>query len=104
GLDPNLSNGDIRDKFSRHGEVIAMAFDRRCGTAIIQFGNRDAATSVFQSMRGKQIGRSNVLVDYASQECRDLFYEHLKKVERDRRREKSSVSTERIRSKDSSIL
>ena len=94
GLDPTLTNLEVKEEFARFGEVIAIAFDRRCGTAIIQFGNRDAATSVFKRMRGKPIGRNKILVDYASQECKDLFYEHLKKVERERQTVKRSESFE----------
>ena len=94
GLDPTLTNLEVKEEFARFGEVIAIAFDRRCGTAIIQFGNRDAATSVFKRMRGKAIGRNKILVDYASQECKDLFYEHLKKVEKERQSLKRSESFE----------
>ena len=98
GLDPTLTNLEVKEEFARFGEVIAIAFDRRCGAAIIQFGNRDAATQVFKRMRGKSIGRNKVLVDYASQECKDLFYEHLKKVEKEKTIKRSASFEDRPKS------
>ncbi|XP_057540392.1 polyadenylate-binding protein RBP45 [Amaranthus tricolor] len=64
GLDPNVSDDQLRLLFSSYGELVHVKIPVGKGCGFVQFANRAAAEQALSALNGAQIGSQNVRLSW----------------------------------------
>ncbi|KAL9143739.1 hypothetical protein ABFS82_14G253600 [Erythranthe guttata] len=64
GLDPNVSDDDLRQPFSQYGEIISVKIPVGKGCGFVQFANRNEAEEALQQLTGTTIGKQTVRLSW----------------------------------------
>ncbi|KAL0392030.1 UNVERIFIED_CONTAM: Polyadenylate-binding protein RBP47C' [Sesamum radiatum] len=66
GLDPNVTDEDLRQPFS-YGEIVSVKIPVGKGCGFVQFANRNDAEEALQHLSGTTIGKQTSRTDYGNQ-------------------------------------
>ncbi|GAB2267369.1 Polyadenylate-binding protein rbp47c' [Dionaea muscipula] len=64
GLDPSVSDEDLRQSFSQYGDIISVKIPVGRGCGFVQFANRSNAEEALQKLNGRLIGKQNVRLSW----------------------------------------
>lgn len=64
GLDPNVTDEDLRQPFSQHGEIVSVKIPVGKGCGFVQFANRNNAEEALQKLNGTMIGKQTVRLSW----------------------------------------
>jgi len=64
GLDPSVSEEDLRQIFGQFGELVYVKIPLNKGCGFVQFGNRVCAEEALQSIHGSVIGQQTVRLSW----------------------------------------
>ncbi|XP_057856481.1 polyadenylate-binding protein RBP47B' isoform X1 [Cryptomeria japonica] len=64
GLDPNVSDEELRQIFGQFGELVYVKIPQGKGCGFVQFGNRASAEEALQRMHGTIIGQQTVRLSW----------------------------------------
>nr|GLL18228.1 polyadenylate-binding protein RBP47-like [Ipomoea trifida] len=64
GLDPNVSDEDLRQPFSQYGEIVSVKIPVGKGCGFVQFANRTDAEEALQKLKGLVIGKQTVRLSW----------------------------------------
>ncbi|KAK6160732.1 hypothetical protein DH2020_004113 [Rehmannia glutinosa] len=64
GLDPNVTDEDLRQPFSQYGEIVSVKIPVGKGCGFVQFVNRNDAEEALQQLSGKTIGKQTVRLSW----------------------------------------
>ncbi|CAL5383678.1 unnamed protein product [Camellia sinensis] len=64
GLDPNVTDEDLRQPFSRYGEIVSVKIPVGKGCGFVQFANRNNAEEALQKLNGSTIGNQTVRLSW----------------------------------------
>ncbi|KAK9270184.1 hypothetical protein L1049_025760 [Liquidambar formosana] len=64
GLDPNVTDGDLRHPFSQYGEIVSVKIPVGKGCGFVQFLNRNNAEEALQKLNGTVIGKQTVRLSW----------------------------------------
>lgn len=64
GLDPSVTDEDLRQLFSQHGDVISVKIPVGKGCGFVQFANRNGAEEALQNLNGSVIGKQTVRLSW----------------------------------------
>uniref|UniRef100_A0A804QA39 RRM domain-containing protein n=1 Tax=Zea mays TaxID=4577 RepID=A0A804QA39_MAIZE len=73
GLDPNVSEEDLRQTFSQYGEIssVKIPIGKQCG--FVQFAQRKNAEDALQGLNGSTIGKQNVRLSWGRNPANKQF-------------------------------
>ncbi|XP_031125449.1 polyadenylate-binding protein RBP47-like isoform X1 [Ipomoea triloba] len=64
GLDPNVSDEDLRQPFLQYGEVVSVKIPVGKGCGFVQFANRNDAEEALEKLKGLVIGKQTVRLSW----------------------------------------
>ncbi|CAA0808021.1 Polyadenylate-binding protein RBP47C [Striga hermonthica] len=64
GLDPNVTDEDLRQPFSQYGEIVSVKIPAGKGCGFVQFANRIDAEEALQQLSGTTIGKQTVRLSW----------------------------------------
>ncbi|XP_027091423.1 polyadenylate-binding protein RBP47 [Coffea arabica] len=64
GLDPNVSDEDLRQPFLQYGEIVSVKIPVGKGCGFVQFANRNDAEEALQKLNGTTIGKQTVRLSW----------------------------------------
>ncbi|KAL6504653.1 Polyadenylate-binding protein rbp47c' [Orobanche hederae] len=64
GLDPNVTDEDLRQPFSQYGEIVSVKIPVGKGCGFVQFANRNDAEEALQQLSGTTIGKQPVRLSW----------------------------------------
>ncbi|KAK6939569.1 RNA recognition motif domain, partial [Dillenia turbinata] len=64
GLDPNVTDEDLRQPFSQYGEIVSVKIPVNKGCGFVQFVNRKDAEEALQKLNGTEIGKQTVRLSW----------------------------------------
>ncbi|XP_011083821.1 polyadenylate-binding protein RBP47 [Sesamum indicum] len=64
GLDPNVTDEDLRQPFSQYGEILSVKIPVGKGCGFVQFANRNNAEAALQRLSGTTIGKQIVRLSW----------------------------------------
>ncbi|XP_071733262.1 polyadenylate-binding protein RBP47C'-like isoform X1 [Rutidosis leptorrhynchoides] len=64
GLDPTVSDEDLRQPFSQYGDIISVKIPIGKGCGFVQFANRNNAEEALQKLNGTTIGKQTVRLSW----------------------------------------
>ncbi|XP_038702806.1 polyadenylate-binding protein RBP47-like isoform X1 [Tripterygium wilfordii] len=64
GLDPSVTDEDLKRPFSEYGEIISVKIPVRKGCGFVQFASRNNAEEALQKLNGTVIGRQTVRLSW----------------------------------------
>ncbi|CAG7889819.1 polyadenylate-binding protein RBP47B [Brassica rapa] len=64
GLDPDVTDEDLRQPFTEFGEVVSVKIPVGKGCGFVQFANRKSADDAIQSLNGTVIGKNTVRLSW----------------------------------------
>ncbi|XAR61854.1 hypothetical protein NMG60_11016388 [Bertholletia excelsa] len=64
GLDPNVTDEDLRQPFSQYGEIVSVKIPVGKGCGFVQFANRNNAEEALQKLNGTTIGKQTVRLSW----------------------------------------
>ncbi|KAG5613147.1 hypothetical protein H5410_024428 [Solanum commersonii] len=64
GLDPNVSDEDLRQPFAQYGEIVSVKIPVGKGCGFVQFANRNDAEEALQKLNGTAIGKQTVRLSW----------------------------------------
>ncbi|KAM7517093.1 hypothetical protein LguiA_006676 [Lonicera macranthoides] len=64
GLDPSVSDEDLRQPFSQYGEIVSVKIPVGKGCGFVQFANRNNAEEALQKLNGTSIGKQTVRLSW----------------------------------------
>ncbi|XP_038885237.1 polyadenylate-binding protein RBP47-like [Benincasa hispida] len=64
GLDPNVTDDDLKQLFSQHGDIVSVKIPVGKGCGFIQFANRKNAEEALQKLNGIVIGKQTVRLSW----------------------------------------
>ncbi|KAA8537717.1 hypothetical protein F0562_027293 [Nyssa sinensis] len=64
GLDPSITDEDLRQPFSQHGEIVSVKIPAGKGCGFVQFANRNNAEEALQKLNGMVIGKQTVRLSW----------------------------------------
>ncbi|CAL5332360.1 hypothetical protein CsSME_00013807 [Camellia sinensis var. sinensis] len=64
GLDPNVTDEDLRQPFSQYGEIVSVKIPVGKGCGFVQFANRNNAEEALQKLNGSTIGNQTVRLSW----------------------------------------
>ncbi|XP_021658894.2 polyadenylate-binding protein RBP47 isoform X2 [Hevea brasiliensis] len=64
GLDPNVTDEDLKQPFSQYGEIVSVKIPVGKGCGFVQFGNRSNAEEALQKLNGTVIGKQTVRLSW----------------------------------------
>ncbi|XP_010275610.1 PREDICTED: polyadenylate-binding protein RBP47-like isoform X2 [Nelumbo nucifera] len=64
GLDPSVTDEDLRQPFSQYGEIISVKIPVGKGCGFVQFANRTNAEEALQKLNGTVIGKQTVRLSW----------------------------------------
>lgn len=79
GISERVDEKYLTIQFERYGQVTQVSLDRDRGHALILFEQVSCAQTAVKEMRGVTLRGKKLQVDFASRECQDTFFDHLKK-------------------------
>ncbi|PIA56380.1 hypothetical protein AQUCO_00700594v1 [Aquilegia coerulea] len=75
GLDPSVTDDDLRQSFSQYGEIVSVKIPVGKGCGFVQFANRNTAEEAIQNLNGTVIGKQTVRLSWgrnpANKQSRD---------------------------------
>ncbi|KHN12758.1 Polyadenylate-binding protein RBP47C [Glycine soja] len=73
GLDPNVSDEDLRQPFSQYGEIVSVKIPVGKGCGFVQFANRNNAEEALQKLNGTTIGKQTVRLSWGRNPANKQF-------------------------------
>ncbi|KAG8632584.1 polyadenylate-binding protein RBP47 [Manihot esculenta] len=73
GLDPNVTDEDLKQPFSQYGEVVSVKIPVGKGCGFVQFGNRSNAEEALQKLNGTVIGKQTVRLSWGRNPANKQF-------------------------------
>ncbi|XP_031273470.1 polyadenylate-binding protein RBP47-like [Pistacia vera] len=73
GLDPNVTDEDLRQPFSQYGEIVSVKIPVGKGCGFVQFANRDYAEEALQKLNGTVIGKQTVRLSWGRNPANKQF-------------------------------
>ncbi|XP_015885466.1 polyadenylate-binding protein RBP47 [Ziziphus jujuba] len=73
GLDPNVSDEDLRQPFSQYGEIVSVKIPVGKGCGFVQFANRNNAEEALQKLNGTVIGKQTVRLSWGRNPANKQF-------------------------------
>ncbi|TYI28046.1 hypothetical protein ES332_A05G217300v1 [Gossypium tomentosum] len=64
GLDPNVTEEDLRQPFSQYGEIVSVKIPVGKGCGFVQFAGRNNAEEALQKLNGTMIGKQTVRLSW----------------------------------------
>ncbi|XP_052191323.1 polyadenylate-binding protein RBP47-like [Diospyros lotus] len=64
GLDPDVTDKDLRNTFSQYGEIVSVKIPVGKGCGFVQFANRNNAEEALHKLNGTTIGKQNVRLSW----------------------------------------
>ncbi|KAJ6328157.1 hypothetical protein OIU77_009949 [Salix suchowensis] len=64
GLDPNVTDEDLKQPFSQYGEIVSVKIPVGKGCGFVQFANRNNAEEALQKLNGTAIGKQTVRLSW----------------------------------------
>ncbi|KAH7850500.1 hypothetical protein Vadar_033973 [Vaccinium darrowii] len=64
GLDPNVTDEDLRQPFSEYGDIVSVKIPVGKGCGFVQFANRNNAEEALQKLTGTTIGKQTVRLSW----------------------------------------
>ncbi|KAK9740606.1 hypothetical protein RND81_03G047300 [Saponaria officinalis] len=64
GLDPSVTDEDLREPFSQHGEIVSVKIPVGKGCGFVQFANRSNAEEALGKLNGTVIGKQTVRLSW----------------------------------------
>ncbi|PIA56378.1 hypothetical protein AQUCO_00700594v1 [Aquilegia coerulea] len=64
GLDPSVTDDDLRQSFSQYGEIVSVKIPVGKGCGFVQFANRNTAEEAIQNLNGTVIGKQTVRLSW----------------------------------------
>jgi RNA recognition motif-containing protein len=64
GLDPSVSDEDLRQPFSQYGEIVSVKIPVGKGCGFVQFANRNNAEEALQKLNGTSLGKQTVRLSW----------------------------------------
>ncbi|XP_057974178.1 polyadenylate-binding protein RBP47-like [Malania oleifera] len=64
GLDPSVTDEDLRQPFTQYGEVVSVKIPSGKGCGFVQFANRNDAEEALQKLNGTIIGKQTVRLSW----------------------------------------
>ncbi|KAF5176665.1 Polyadenylate-binding protein rbp47 [Thalictrum thalictroides] len=64
GLDPSVTDEDLRQSFSQYGEIVSVKIPVGKGCGFVQFANRNTAEEAIQNLNGTVIGKQTVRLSW----------------------------------------
>ncbi|XP_051151099.1 polyadenylate-binding protein RBP47-like [Andrographis paniculata] len=80
GLDPSVTDEDLRQPFSQYGEILSVKIPVGKGCGFVQFANRNDAEDALQQLSGTTIGKQTVRLSWgrnpANKQSRSDYVNH----------------------------
>ncbi|EOY14556.1 RNA-binding protein 47C isoform 3 [Theobroma cacao] len=73
GLDPNVTEEDLRQPFSQYGEIVSVKIPVGKGCGFVQFANRNNAEEALQKLNGTVIGKQTVRLSWGRNPANKQF-------------------------------
>ncbi|KAK8579990.1 hypothetical protein V6N13_143131 [Hibiscus sabdariffa] len=73
GLDPNVSEEDLRQPFSQYGEIVSVKIPVGKGCGFVQFASRNNAEEALQKLNGVVIGKQTVRLSWGRHPANKQF-------------------------------
>ncbi|KAK7291134.1 hypothetical protein RIF29_06043 [Crotalaria pallida] len=73
GLDPNVTDDDLRQSFSQYGEIVSVKIPVGKGCGFVQFANRNNAEEALQKLNGTTIGKQTVRLSWGRNPANKQF-------------------------------
>ncbi|KAF2324414.1 hypothetical protein GH714_013789 [Hevea brasiliensis] len=73
GLDPNVTDEDLKQPFSQYGEIVSVKIPVGKGCGFVQFGNRSNAEEALQKLNGTVIGKQTVRLSWGRNPANKQF-------------------------------
>ncbi|KAL5558591.1 hypothetical protein UlMin_034802 [Ulmus minor] len=73
GLDPNVTDEDLRQPFSQYGEIVSVKIPVGKGCGFVQFANRNNAEEALQKLNGTLIGKQTVRLSWGRNPANKQF-------------------------------
>ncbi|XP_004499084.1 polyadenylate-binding protein RBP47C'-like [Cicer arietinum] len=73
GLDPNVTDEDLRQAFSQYGEIASVKIPVGKGCGFVQFANRNNAEEALQKLNGTMIGKQTVRLSWGRNPANKQF-------------------------------
>ncbi|KAK1395752.1 polyadenylate-binding protein RBP47-like [Heracleum sosnowskyi] len=73
GLDPSVSDEDLKQPFSQYGEVVSVKIPVGKGCGFVQFANRNDAGEALQKLNGTAIGKQTVRLSWGRNPANKQF-------------------------------
>ncbi|CAL0323773.1 unnamed protein product [Lupinus luteus] len=73
GLDPNVTDEDLRQSFSQYGEIVSIKIPFGKGCGFVQFANRNNAEEALQKLNGTMIGKQTVRLSWGRNPANKQF-------------------------------
>ncbi|GMI83128.1 RNA-binding protein 47C [Hibiscus trionum] len=73
GLDPNVSEEDLRQPFSQYGEIVSVKIPVGKGCGFVQFASRNNAEEALQKLNGVVIGKQTVRLSWGRNPANKQF-------------------------------
>ncbi|KAK4795459.1 hypothetical protein SAY86_013453 [Trapa natans] len=73
GLDPDVSDEDLRQPFSQYGEIVSVKIPTGKGCGFVQFLNRNDAEEALQKLGGTTIGKQTVRLSWGRNPANKQF-------------------------------
>ncbi|KAK9946564.1 hypothetical protein M0R45_012023 [Rubus argutus] len=73
GLDPNVTDEDLRQPFSQYGEIVSVKIPVGKGCGFVQFANRNNAEEALPKLNGSVIGKQTVRLSWGRNPANKQF-------------------------------
>ncbi|KAJ8762397.1 hypothetical protein K2173_007557 [Erythroxylum novogranatense] len=73
GLDPNVTDEDLKQPFSQYGEIVSVKIPVGKGCGFVQFANRSNAEEALQKLNGTVIGKQTVRLSWGRNPANKQF-------------------------------
>nr|XP_028962738.1 polyadenylate-binding protein RBP47-like isoform X2 [Malus domestica] len=73
GLDPNVTDEDLRQPFSQYGEIVSVKIPVGKGCGFVQFANRNNAEEALPKLNGTVIGKQTVRLSWGRNPANKQF-------------------------------
>ncbi|KAI7744261.1 hypothetical protein M8C21_012269 [Ambrosia artemisiifolia] len=77
GLDPTVSDEDLRQSFAEYGEIVSVKIPIGKGCGFVQFANRNNAEEALQKLNGTTIGKQTMRSDFGNQWAGPYYGGHI---------------------------
>ncbi|CAI0465256.1 unnamed protein product [Linum tenue] len=73
GLDPNVTDEDLKQTFTQHGEIVSVKIPVGKGCGFVQFASRSNAEEALQKLNGTIIGKQTVRLSWGRNPANKQF-------------------------------